>query len=91
MTITPLLTSEALLATVKHTFQLDISDRDKLEQAFRRYEWLAKSVPFFRLDFPREYSFLPAVNLAILKSLDLNQDRKRIQDQNHTVRIKHVV
>lgn len=69
--ITPLVASEALLETVKHTFQLDITDREKLGRAFRRYEWLAKSVPFFRLAFPREHAFLPRVNTAILNHVDL--------------------
>jgi hypothetical protein len=75
VTITPLATSEALLETVKHTFQLDITDREKLGQAFRQYQWLAKSVPFFRLSFPREHVFLPTVNRAILDHLDLIQNR----------------
>jgi hypothetical protein len=89
VTITPLAASEAFLETVKHTFQLDITDREKLGQAFRKYEWLAKSVPFFRLAFPREHTFLPTVNLAILNHLDLNQNGQRLQDLDHIVRTKH--
>ena len=76
VTITPLAASEALLETVKHTFQLDIANREKLGQAFRQYEWLAKSIPFFKLAFPREHAFLPAVNRAILDHLDLVQNRR---------------
>jgi len=79
VTITPLLASEALLETVKHTFQLDITDREKLGHSFRQYEWLAKSVLFFRLVFPRAHAFLPAVNMAILNHLDLIQNRQQIQ------------
>lgn len=78
--IIPLRTGEALLETVKHTFQLDVTDRDKLGQAFRRYEWLAKSVKFFRLTFPREHAFLPAVKKAIFSHLDLIQNRQQIQN-----------
>lgn len=78
VTITPLVASEALLETVKHTFQLDVTDRQKLGQAFRRYEWLAKSVPFFRLAFPREHAFLSAVNEAILNHFDI-QNWQQIQ------------
>jgi hypothetical protein len=74
VTITPLVASEAFLETVKHTFQLDVTDREKLGQAFRQYEWLAKSVPFFRLAFPREYAFLPSVNMAVLNHFDLIQN-----------------
>jgi hypothetical protein len=91
VTITPLVTSEAFLAIVKHTFQLDITDRDQLGRAFRKYEWLVNSIPFFRLDFPREYAFLPSVNLANLNHLANYQDRKQIQDQSYIVRKKHVV
>lgn len=74
VTITPLMASEALLETIKHTFQLDITDREKLGQAFRQYEWLAKSVPFFSLAFPREYAFLSGVNMAVLNHFDLIQN-----------------
>jgi len=74
VTITPVAASEALLETVKHTFQLDVTDREKLGQAFRRYEWLAKSVPFFRLAFLREHTFLSAVNKTILNHFDLIQN-----------------
>jgi hypothetical protein len=80
--ISPMATSEALLETVRHTFQLDITDRKRLGQAFKRHEWLAKSVPFFRLAFPRDHDFLPAVNIAILDHLDTIQNRERIQKQS---------
>jgi hypothetical protein len=80
VTITPLAAHEALLETVKHTFQLDVTNREKLGLAFRKYEWLAKSVPFFRLVFPREHSLLPSVNMAILNHLDRIRSRQRIRD-----------
>jgi hypothetical protein len=64
--ITPLTASEALLETVKHSFQLDITDRKKLGQAFSQYEGLAKSVPFFILSFPREHALLPSVIRSVL-------------------------
>jgi len=76
VTINPLLASEALLETVKHTFQLDLTDREKLGRAFRQYAWLAKSVPFFRLAFPRDHAVLSAVNTAILNHLDQIQNRR---------------
>lgn len=74
VTITPLTAREALFETVKHTFQLDITDREKLAQAFRQYEWLAKSLSFFRLTYPRDHAFLSTVNRSILNHLNLNQD-----------------
>jgi hypothetical protein len=72
--ITPLTASEALLEAVKHSFQLDITDRKKQGQAFKQYEGLAKSVPFFSLGFPREHSLLPSVNRSVLSHLDSLQD-----------------
>ena len=78
VTIFPMATSEALLETVRHTFQLDITDRERLGQSFKRHERLAISVPFFRLNFPREHAFLPAVNTAILDHLDTIQIREYI-------------
>lgn len=74
VSISPLGTSEALLETVKHTFQLDVTHRQKLGQAFRQYERLVRSVPFFRLDFPHDLGLLPAVNQAILNHLDFSQN-----------------
>jgi hypothetical protein len=76
VTITPLTASEALLETVKHSFQLDITDRKKLGQAFRQYEGLAKSIPFFSLSFPREHTLLPSVNRSILSHLDSIQNQR---------------
>jgi hypothetical protein len=67
--IGPLRTSEALFAIIKHTFQLDTTAPEVLRRCFRQYEWLAKSVPFFRLAFPRHHACLPSVNLAILSHL----------------------
>jgi hypothetical protein len=66
VTITPLALREALIEIIKHTFQLDVTDRQKLGQAFRQHERVAKSVPFFRLTFPHKYSALPAVHAALL-------------------------
>jgi hypothetical protein len=75
MTITPLTSREGLFEIVKHTFQLDVTDHEKLAQAFKRYEWLAKSVPFFRLIYPRDHAVLPSVNAAILNHLEGLSDR----------------
>jgi hypothetical protein len=67
VTITPLAMREAHFEIVKHAFQLDITDRERLRQAFGQHERVAKSVPFFRLTFPHKYALLPAVHRAILK------------------------
>jgi hypothetical protein len=67
--ISPLTPAQAMLEAVRHTFTLDVTDRERLTQAFRRYEWLAKSVPFFRLAFPRRHALLSHVNQVILNHL----------------------
>jgi hypothetical protein len=74
--IAALTASEALLETVKHSFQLDITDRRKLGEAFKQYERLAKSVPFFSLSFPREHALLTSVTAAVLSHLDSVQQRR---------------
>jgi hypothetical protein len=69
ITILPLSPREALFQIVKHTFQLDISDGEQLGKAFRRYEWLVRSVPFFQLTYPRDHALLPIVDTTILNHL----------------------
>jgi hypothetical protein len=81
MTILPLRPSEGLFEIVKHTFQLDVTDHEKLGQAFKRYEWLAKSVPFYKLTYPRDHAVLPSVNAAILNHLDGLSDRQHRKSQ----------
>jgi hypothetical protein len=76
VTILPLTASEALFEIIKHTFQLDVTDQQRLGQAFKRYEWLARSAPFFKLTYPRDHTYLPAVNKAVLEHLEMLQDRQ---------------
>jgi hypothetical protein len=76
VTIVPLTTREALFQIVKHTFQLDVSDREQLGKAFKRYEWLAKSVPFFGLTYPRDHSLLAIVNTTVLNHFASLPDRQ---------------
>ena len=75
VTIIPLSSSEALFEIIKHTFQLDVTDQQRLGQAFKRYEWLARSIPFFRLTYPRNHAFLPTVQTTILNHLEMIQDQ----------------
>ena len=79
--ITRLSPREALFEIVKHTFQLDVTDHEKLGQAFKRYEWLAKSVPFFTLTYPRDHAVLPSVNAAILKHLEVLSNSQPLKSQ----------
>ncbi|MGE5462577.1 MAG: hypothetical protein ACM3PS_04440 [Syntrophothermus sp.] len=78
ISITPLSSGTALLEAVKHTFQLDVTDRERLAQAFKRYEWLAQSVPFFQLRYPRDHAYLPAVNTAVLEHMARIQNREAV-------------
>lgn len=68
--IVPLTTSEALLEIVKHTFQLDNTDRNRIRQAFKHYERVARSVPFFRLTYPRDFDLLVTVQTTLLTHFD---------------------
>ena len=78
VTVISLTSREALFEIVKHTFQLDVSDREQLGKAFKRYEWLAKSVPFFRLTYPRDHAFLSHVNAFVLNHLASLPDRQPV-------------
>jgi len=77
--IVPLSASEALLETVKHTFQLDVTDHARLGRSFKEYERLAKAIPFFKLIYPRNHAFLPTVTASILNHLDLIQNRQPLK------------
>jgi hypothetical protein len=78
VTITPLTMREALIELIKNSFQLDVTDRERLAHAFRQHERVVKSVPFFRLTFPHEYVFLPTVHTAILDHLGYIQDSQKV-------------
>jgi hypothetical protein len=78
VTITPLAQREALIEIIKHTFQLDVTDRERLGQGFRQHERVAQSVPFFRLTFPHEYTALSAVHAALLDHVSLIQNGQNI-------------
>jgi len=68
--ITRLETSGALLETIKHTFQLDNTDRPRISHSFEQYAALARRVPFYQLAFPQRFTYLPAVNQAVLEHLE---------------------
>ena len=76
--IIPLSAREALFEIVKHTFQLDVTDLARLSQAFKRHEWLVKSVPFFRLSYPRDHDMLPVVNADVLNHLNELSSRQAL-------------
>ena len=63
--IAPLFAPAALTELMRHAFVLDVEDRARLRDHFRRIGELADQVPCFTLDFPRIYSHLPDVVEAI--------------------------
>jgi hypothetical protein len=59
--IRPLSAAEALIEWAKHSFLLDVEDRDLIAAHFDRVATLANRVPCFALDYPRRYDVLPHV------------------------------
>lgn len=69
--------SEALLELIKHSFLLDIEDRDLLAYHFDRVARLAQERIYYRLDYPRRYEDLPRVREAITRHA-MEQESKPI-------------
>ncbi|MFN4134990.1 MAG: hypothetical protein ACK4G2_05010 [Novosphingobium sp.] len=63
--ITPLPEIEAISALLQHSFLLDSHDRLRVAKHFRTMAELARAIPVFTLDYPRDYARLPAVIAAI--------------------------
>ncbi|WP_158764392.1 phosphoenolpyruvate carboxykinase (ATP) [Terricaulis silvestris] len=57
--------AEALREWTKHSFLLDVQDRDNLREHFDRVSTLAAAVPCFRLDYPRRFAELERVRDAV--------------------------
>ena len=76
ISIHPLAPSDALLEIAANTFYFDTSDHRRLERAFRQYEWAARNIPFFSLNFPRDYAALTRVHKAVLDHLDIVSSRQ---------------
>src|SRR4029078_2832272 len=63
--IDPLTKREALARLINHSFFLDGSDRERMQQLFAALTEVANAVPSFDLDYPREYDRLPDVIVAV--------------------------
>lgn len=63
--ITPMTMPEALAELMRHGFILDVEDKARLRGHFQRLGELATTIGCYTLDFPRQYSLLPAVIDAI--------------------------
>lgn len=58
--------AQALSELIKHSFILDVDDRQRLHAHFDRVVRLAETITCFTLDYPRRYEELPKVIDAIL-------------------------
>lgn len=67
VTITPVGGRDAMIELVRHTFLLDIEERDMLMHHFGQLTDLVKTLKFFRLDYPRRYDFLETVRETIVQ------------------------
>ena len=67
ISIEPLSGKLVMMELVKHSFLLDIEEREMLKFQFEQLSDLANKPIFFRLDYPRRYEILPQVREAILQ------------------------
>jgi hypothetical protein len=61
---------EAMVELIKHSFLLDVEDREMLKNHFAAVSQLASLPIFFKLDYPRDYSGLENLRQAIVKHAD---------------------
>lgn len=66
---------DAMIELVRHSFLLDIEEREMLMHHFAQLTELARLPMFFRLDYPRRYEMLSQVRDAILRHARSLADR----------------
>jgi hypothetical protein len=64
--LTPLTPRDGCVELLRHAFQLDVTDRQRTAALFSIVGELARQVPLFAIDYPRQYAYLPEVRAAIL-------------------------
>lgn len=67
VSITEMKPAVALIGLVNHSFLLNIDDRAATARHFERVTDLARSLPIFRLDYPRCYDRLADVREAVIR------------------------
>lgn len=67
VSIEPVSGRDAMIELVRHSFLLDIEEREMLSHHFGQLTELAKRLMFFRLDYPRQYEMLPQVRDAVVR------------------------
>jgi hypothetical protein len=64
----------SMISLVEFAYNLDITDRAFLLQQLETVNQVAREIPIYAIQFPREYSMLPAVRETILRHLDEDKD-----------------
>jgi len=67
ISIEPIGGRDAMIELVRHTFLLDIEEREMLLHHFGQLTELARIPMFFRLDYPRHYEMLAHVREAVIR------------------------
>jgi len=67
VSIEPVSGRDAVIELVRHTFLLDVEEREMLRHHFGQLTELARVPMFFRLDYPRQYQILAQVREAVLR------------------------
>jgi len=58
---------DAMIELVRHSFLLDVEEREMLTHQFEQLSALVEIPMFFRLDYPRSYEVLPDVRDAVIR------------------------
>lgn len=62
--------TDGLMALIRNSFKMDVTDRSETAQSFTEFGVLARKLPVFSLNYPRLHSYLPAVGKSVLKEID---------------------
>lgn len=67
--ISPLRPAEICLSLIRHSFRLDLSDRVATVRHLDRCSAIARAVPAFRIDYPRDFALHDEIEQAITRHL----------------------
>lgn len=67
--IAPLAPATTVPSLLPHSFVLDVEDKPRLRGHFGRIGALCDALPFYRVDYDRDYARLPAVLVAIIAAV----------------------
>ena len=73
ISLTTVSPSEACMAIISNSFQLDVTDRPRAMNLLTVASDFAQQLPMFSLTFPRSFECLPDVREAILRQHGLNE------------------